>query len=242
MRGTSALGVLNSESLIPKKIMKTGRLLLLQLLLSKVCLGQTGKYAIQVMASPDYYRSQYGVVHPDLPEQQYSAKTSFSAGVQAWYQARKKVGIGVGLLYSRKDYQLTYNYRAIDQGDPNLPIRSTLRPTYLELPLTVRYSLATASAWSVQASSGITTSFLVHNAAKTTYDDGHSAVEKLEGEQANPVLLSLPLSLSAAYYVTPRLGLVLEPHYRYYFNKIDANAFHTNPTQFSLRVGTIVHF
>lgn len=222
--------------------MKTTRLLFLLLLLSQVCPGQTGKYAIQAMASPDQYRSRYGVVHPNMPEQQYSAKTGFSAGVQAWYQARKKVGVGVGLLYSRKDYQLTYNYRVIDRSDPNLPVRTTLRPAYLELPLAVRYSLVTASAWTVQASSGLTGSFLVGNAARTTYDDGRTAVAKWEGQPANPFLLSLPLGLSATYYVTPRLGLVLEPQYRYYFNRIDENAFRTNPTQLSLRAGTVVRF
>lgn len=194
------------------------------------------------MASPDYYRSRYGTVHPDMPEQQYSAKMGFSAGVQAWYQARKKVGVGVGLLYSRKDYQLTYNYRVIDRGDPNVPVTSTLRPAYLELPLTLRYSLVTASAWTVQASSGVIPAVLVRNAAKTTYGDGHAAVEKWEGEPASSLLLSVPLGLSAAYYVTPRLGLVLEPQYRYYVNRIDANAFRTNPTQLSLRAGTVVHF
>jgi|GEM_PF-5082558 len=222
--------------------MKTTRLLFLLLLLSEMGFGQTGKYAIQVMASPDTYRSRYGAMHPDMPDQKYSAKTGFSAGVQAWYQARKKVGVGVGLLYSRKDYGLTYNYRVIDRGDPNVPVTSTLRPAYLELPLSLRYSLLTTSAWTVQASSGVIPGFLFRNAAKTTYDDGHAAVEKWNGEPANPFLLSLPLGLSAAYYVTPRLGLVLEPQFRYYFNRIDANAFRTNPTQLSLRAGTIVHF
>ena len=123
-----------------------------------------------------------------------------------------------------------------------MPVKSTLRPAYLELPITVRYSLVMASSWKVQATSGLSGSFVVHNAAKTIYDDGHSSVEKQDAAQVNAFLLSLPLSLSATYYVSPWLGLVLEPQYRYYFNKIDANAFRTNPTQLSLRVGTIAHF
>lgn len=220
--------------------MRTVRLLLLLLLLNEVCFGQTGKYAIQVMASPDQYRSRYGTLHPDPPGFPYSARTGLGAGVQVWYRAGKKVNIGAGLLYSRKDYQLTYDYRVIDRGDPNLPVRSILRPTYLELPLAARYTLAASSAWALQASTGVTGSVLVHHAAKTTYDDGHTAVGKLEGVQANPFLLSLPLGLGVTYSVSPRLGLVLEPQCRYYLNKIDANAFRTNPVQLSLRVGTIV--
>ncbi len=222
--------------------MRTGRLLLLLLLLSGTCLAQTGKFAVQVMASPDTYRSRYGTMHPDIPGFPYSARIGFSAGVQAWYQANKKVSIGAGLLYSRKDYQLTYDYIAIDRGDPNLPVRSIRRPAYLELPLAVRYALATSSTWTVQASTGVTGSFLVHNATKTTYDDGRSAVGKPEGEPVNAVLLSLPVGLGVTYYVSPRLGLVLEPQCRYYLNKIDARAFETNPLQLSLRVGTMVHF
>lgn len=222
--------------------MQTGRLLLLLLLLSGACLGQTRKFAVQVMASPDTYRGRYGTMHPDIAGFPYSARVGFSAGVQAWYPATKQVSLGAGLLYSRKDYQLTYEYRVIDRGDPNLPVRSNLRPAYLELPLAVRYALATSSTWAVHASTGITGSFLVHSAAKTTYDDGHSAVAKPEGEPFNAVLWSLPVGLGVTYYVSPRLGLVLEPQCRYYLNKIDANAFQTNPVQLSLRVGTMVHF
>ncbi|MBD0254762.1 MAG: PorT family protein [Cytophagales bacterium] len=205
-------------------------------------MGQTGKFAVQVMASPDYYRGRYGELHPDIPGFAYSARVGFSAGVQAWYQVKKKVSLGSGLLYSRKDYQLTYDYRVIDRGDPNVPVRSILRPAYLELPLAVRYALATSSTWALHASTGITGSFLVHSAAKTTYDDGHSAVGKPEGEPVNGVLLSLPVGLGVTYYVSPRLGLVLEPQCRYYVTKIDANAFQTNPVQLSLRAGTMVHF
>ncbi len=220
--------------------MQTGRLLLLLLLVSRIGFSQTGKYAIQVMASPDQYRSRYGVMNPDIPGFAYSAHIGFSAGVQAWYQAGKKVSLGAGLLYSRKDYQLTYDYRAIDRGDPNVPVRSILRPAYLELPLAVRYTLAASPTWALQASTGVTGSFLVHSAVKTTFDDGHTAVGKLAGEPVNGVLLSLPLGLGVTYSVSPRLGLVLEPQCRYYLNKIDANAFQTNPVQLSLRAGTIV--
>lgn len=215
---------------------------LLIILTSQVAFAQSKKLSIELIASPDYYISKYEIANADFPDQEYVSKLNFSAGVKTNYQFNPRLATGFGINYSQKDYQLVYHYHFIDENDPFIEKKTDFSLSYLEIPISIRYLFIKGNKFSFFASTGIMPGILLNKSQTTTFEDEHSQTIELIKNNPNKLLLASTLSIGAIYRLTPKLGIVLEPEYRFYFQQIDNSAFTSNPMQLSLKLGAIFNF
>jgi hypothetical protein len=124
--------------------------------------------------------------------------------------------------------------------------QTKVRYTYLEVPLLFGYSKS-FNKINLYIQGGPSLSFMIHkNIPAADYPEEHARIVNVDQQIPTRVNLNWQLMAAAGigYNFTERVGLVLEPTFRYYlnpeYNQLDQPKKH--PYSFGVRAGLIYHF
>jgi hypothetical protein len=134
-------------------------------LISFLLLCQTGSIYLGLGAS--YERVEYEF-HKDIfnAHIDYENENRMSSGLTFGYQPSDNLMLSSGALLSRQEITLEYNWITIDQLDPILPKNTTIKASYLRVPLTVGWIIESGK-FEFLPSLGFNFDFLMSSSERT---------------------------------------------------------------------------
>jgi hypothetical protein len=198
------------------------------MLLSLLSFGQNSKWSTDIVGTPNFYHLKKN----EVSTKDYNSTVGLSLGMETYYNLRKKIDVGLGVHYRTLSYQVDYNYKFRDYGDPQIPRRSDLDAQYIDIPLIVRYEVLSKGAISIAPSLGFNSSFLIYSKQKTTFED--NSIRDLEF--LNTTLFSSSAGIGVSYKISDKIALILEPRFSYYFDSLDQLS-SANTTLFQSLIG-----
>ncbi len=190
--------------------------------------------------SGSYDSYGYSFVSQEPFDHTYSQRTSYSAGLNFGYDLNEMFSLRSGVLYSKKDYELDFEFRVITPGDPNIPDLWTYKNSYLEIPLQVDYRFVRKEKINVGASLGWITSFLVKDKRITISDAGTGSTYVNENTDLNKTLMALSASVSFEYVFNETVSVLMEPYSRWWMQPFDTVSMNENPTSTGISIGLLI--
>lgn len=158
--------------------------------------------------------------------------TRYSFGVQVNGEFPNQVGWGTGLFWAEKGYKIKYSWIAPDggngTGDPAIPLETTFRLNYLDIPLEFRYGLLKAAWFHITPSVGIVNSLKIWNSNKSVMGDGSKGSVSQHSTNAKGYLLNGRIAAQIGFDVTKKVFFALEPYAMYAFTDLSADIEDTN--------------
>lgn len=220
------------------------QLLLLTFFLPTILLGQETtatkdrKFFIGVNFSPDYcYRnitkndnsisSEQWTNIKNTEDSIYKPTFGYTAGLNIYYQIKKRFSIETGINYSRKGYQTipfptVYNFNY----DPAIAT-NYFYFTYLDFPLRVNFNFL-KSKFQIIASAGAVFNYLLQVSIKTIPETPTAIFQTqthISNYAYNKINISPTVSLGIKYNIKNRLNLRVEPTFRYGLLNTDSKSY-----------------
>jgi hypothetical protein len=195
------------------------------------------KLSLGITASPDIYIYDFKVDSSYNLSYQY--KYNYSAGLTAVYYPIKFISLRVAFLYSTKGYTVNYNYSA-SNPNPAFPKKRTFDVAYFDVPIILHFNLIHKDHIQLFLSAGVVPGILVSKAAEMVYRDSTSTANDNLNKNFNSLLAGTAYSIGFKYNLSPRIGLGLEPYFRYYLNRID-KTMGKNPISFGAKFALYIN-
>jgi len=158
-------------------------------------------------------------------DHQFSDILESSFGVHMNYQINHKVGLRLGVSYSRKGYKLIYAWITPDgtngKGDPGIPLESKFRLNYLDIPVSIYYQVVTTKRYTLSPSVGIMNSINIGESEISEMGDGIKKETAFNSFNSNQYLLGTRLGLINNLNISNNLFISLEPYVMYNFFKLN---------------------
>lgn len=223
--------------------MKTITTLSILLLSTLMAYGQDSKLSLGVAGSADFYNFDFSTVEGNPAT--FDTDLNYSIGASVRYQLDDKFGLNLKVLYATRDFTLNHNFRFIEPNDPvlsELPRSTSAELSYLDLPISVNYGFLEKSNFDFFFSAGLAPGFLIADDESTTFeDDSQEDTERLTFN-INSFLISGFLGAGVKYHLLDKLAIVLEPQYRYFFNRVSEQNEDGTPQLFSVAFGAEIKF
>jgi hypothetical protein len=195
------------------------------------------KFSIGITGSPDIYIYNFKI--DSTYNLSYQYKYNYSYGLTFVYYPIKLISLRVALLYSTKGYTVDYNYSA-KNPNPAFPQRRNFNVAYLDIPLILHFNLIHKDRIQLFLSAGIVPGILISKAAEIVYKDSTSIANESQNKNFNSLLAGTAYSLGLKYNLSPRIGLGIEPYFRYYLNRID-KTMSQNPISFGAKFALYIN-
>jgi hypothetical protein len=195
---------------------------------STLLYSQNSKLVFEFEAFPLYYKikSHHGFNH------KYLSDIDFGAGLGVSYFFSPKSSIKTGLTYMPVNYNVEYKYIFMDSLDPSIPRSADIRLGYLDIPFAYNLNLKLNDKFTLNTTSGITSSFLIIEKDNTLFED--NTVRK--SGFTNQLIFSVQLGIGLCYNLNQKLGLKLEPRYRRFFKGFDI-LMYQQPSSLNIAIG-----
>ena len=216
-------------------LIKAIKITLFILVLPTLVLCQNSKLTIDIAGSPCFYniKSAKGFNHD------YKPKQSYNIGVDLLYRFNKRSLISLGFYYSSLSYNVVYNYIYSVQGDPSIPSSGNISAKYLDIPLIYSpwaygFYISPKQKLELNISTGIVSSMLLSSNDNTTFEDNSIR----NSGYLNSFVLSVQLGVGLKYIYNDKIGIVIEPQYKWFLKGID-KLMNQYPTAINGKVGII---
>ena len=194
--------------------MKQKTTILLLLLIPTFAFCQSKKLTICFAGSPSFC----DIKPPKGFDHTYTNNSSYRAGIDIAFPLRNRSSLVAGAYYSTIGYNVAYKFKFHQSGDPFIPRNSDITANYLEIPLTYSFDIIEKPKLEIYSSLGIVYSMLTSSDTKTTFEDNSVRSADIF---MNKSLLSLQAGIGFSYNITNRLGIKIEPHFRFYNKGLD---------------------
>ena len=223
--------------------MKTLTTLGILLMSAFIVNGQDSKLSLGVTGSTDFYNFDFRRIGEYF--ETFDTDLNASFGVSARYRLRDNLGLNLKILYATRDFTVDHNFRFIDPNDPGfseLPRRTSVELAYLDLPIAINYTWLKKNNVDVFFSAGIAPGFLLSDDESTVFENNDRRNTTSFTTGLNTFLIGGFLGAGIQYHLMDRLSIVLEPQYRYFFNRISDEIEDSPPQLFSIAVGAEIKF
>jgi hypothetical protein len=187
------------------------------------------KLSIGITGSPDYYLYDFNVTNNY--HLNYKSSFNYSYGITAVYYPIKFISFRVALLYSTKGYTVDYDYNTSTPSTDTLKTE-TVNASYLDIPLLFHFNLIHKDRVQLFVAAGLVPGILLNKGTEYVKKNGATFSDPSQAKDFNTLLAATSYSLGFKYNLSPRIGLGLEPYFRYYLNKIDKETMGKNPISF----------
>ena len=205
-----------------------------------ITLGQDSRVSLGVTGSTDFYNIDFLPV--EAGPATFDTDFNYSIGASARYQFNDNLGLNLKITYATRDFTLNHNYRFIDLNDPlffQLPRQTSANLSYLDFPISVNYAFLKKNRFDIFFSAGVAPGVLLTNDESTVFEDNRE--EKTESitndDLMNSLLVSGTFGAGIKYHLIDKLDIILEPQYRYFFNRISDGNEDNTPQLFSIALG-----
>jgi hypothetical protein len=195
------------------------------------------KLSLGITASPDIYVYNFKV--DSAYNLNYQYKYNYSFGFTAVYYPVKLLSVRLAVLYSTKGYSVDYSYKASNSGT-SLPRKNNFDVAYLDVPLILHLNLIHKDRVQLFLSAGIVPGILLSKASEIVYRDSTTVSDQNLSKNFNSLLAGTAYSIGFKYNLSPRIGLGLEPYFRYYLNRID-KTMDKNPISFGAKFALYIN-
>lgn len=188
------------------------------LFISYLSFGQKNEFYVGVLGSVDNYNFD---VQPSF----VSAldNYAYSYGISTQYNFKKRLFLKGSFQYSRKEFQLDYNFYTVEPGppDPLIPNITNLNTSYLSIPFLIGYYIQNGEKIKTSISCGIVSEFLLTEKETSVFQDDTKRKSEFLNQDLNKVQISPQINIALEYHLENNLFIAFEPYLRYY---LDTNA------------------
>jgi len=198
--------------------------------------------SIGLTASPDIYVYEFKAYpHFSL---KYNSKLNYSGGLTIVYYPIKFISIRAAVLYSTKGFGLNYNYSSASPAMDLDTLRSqtNLIADYLDIPIILHLNLIHKDRIQLFLAGGIVPGFLMQKAQQTFFRNNTERTTDDISRNFNDFLAGTIYSIGFKYNFSPKIGLGIDPYFRYYLNRIDKTSMKANPMSFGGKISLYVNF
>ena len=223
--------------------MKILTTLFILLMSTFIALGQDSRLSVGVTGSTDFYNMDFLPV--EASPGTFDTDLNYSIGASARYRFNENLGLNLKIVYATRDFTLNHNYRFIEPNDPlffELPRRTSVNLSYLDLPVSVNYVFLKKNNFDIFFSAGVAPGVLLSDDESTVFEDNHKEKTEDLTNDLNAFLVSSTLGAGIKYHLTDKLAIILEPQYRYFFNRISDENEDNTPQLFSIAVSAEIRF
>jgi hypothetical protein len=197
------------------------------------------KFSIGITGSPDYYLYDFNV--NSNYHLTYKTKLNYSYGVTAVYYPVKFISFRIAVMYSTKGYTVNYSYNASSPSADTLKAQ-TFNAAYLDVPLIFNFNFIHKDRVQLFLAAGIVPGILLNKAGEYIKTNGLAISAPDQTKDFNTLLAGTSYSLGLKYNLSPRIGLGIEPYFRYYLTKIDKETMSKNPVSFGGKFALYINF
>jgi hypothetical protein len=198
------------------------------------------KFSLGITGSPDYYVYDFNV--NNNYHLSYKSKLNYSYGITAVYYPVKFISFRVALLYSTKGYTVNYTYNASNPPTADSLTTQTFNATYLDVPLILHFNLIHKDRVQLFIAAGIVPGILLNKAGEYVKTNGLIISDPGQVKNFNTLLTGTSYSLGLKYNLSPKIGLGIEPYFRYYLTKIDKETMGKTPISFGGKFAIYINF
>lgn len=184
----------------------------------------------------DFNRFQF--MERDIAFQKYNTEWNYSFSAGGYVIVSSKIYISLGTGYATKDFVLNYNYEVLDPDDPfPIPNQTQVKVRYIEIPLTIGYSIYTHGKYSICIAAGFYPSYLVDKRESTSYLNQGKPDTEYFVKANRSILYGGTVGFIFHYALSKNFGVFLEPDYLYYIGTVNKEAMHSNSAMFRIKTG-----
>jgi hypothetical protein len=197
------------------------------------------KFAIGITASPDYYAYDFNITQDY--KLTYKSAFNYSYGITTVYYPIKLISFRVALLYSTKGYTVDYNFNTNSPPSYDTLSAEKFSASYLDVPLLFQLNLIHKDRVQLFISAGVVPGILLNKAAEYVKKNGVTFSDPAQAKDFNTLLAGTSYSMGLKYNLSPRIGLGMEPYFRYYLNRIDKESMSKNPISFGGKFAILIN-
>lgn len=206
--------------------MKKLSIILIILLVSNLSFGQENKFSIGILGSFDKFDYDFKPITGFNHE--YNINSAYSLGLNVKYNFAERLFAKGATQYSKRGYQLDYDYNFMDPGDPYIPRETTIKLSYIGIPIFIGYNLYNGERFKIAPSVGLVSEFLISDTETSVFEDNSERESEFLNQDLNKFLISSQLNLAFDYHFSDKIFLSLEPYVGIGFNAIDEDKIKSN--------------
>ncbi len=197
----------------------------LMTLLSFNSYSQDGGLSIGLGGSYDYHLNTfeenpwYGYDH------QFDNLMEFSIGGQIDYKFESSLGIRTGVSYARKGYKLIYAWvtpgGGNGTGDPYIPMESSFKLGYIDIPISVYYDIIKSENYSLSPSIGCLNSISINESEVSLMGDDSFKETSYNSLNTTPYIFAARIGFINNIVINDKWFISLEPYCTYNFERIN---------------------
>lgn len=198
--------------------------------------------SIGLTASPDVYVYDFKA-YPEFTFK-YNSQLNYSAGLTVVYYPIKFISLRLAALYSTKGFALDYNYTSSNPtlNPDSLAANTSLVADYLDLPVILHFNLIHKDRIQVFLAAGIVPGILVKKSQVTFFKSNSQRSTDDISKNFNEFLAGTIYSIGFKYNLSEKIGIGIDPYFRYYLNKIDKQSMGENPVSFGGKIALYYNF
>lgn len=140
----------------------------------------------------------------------------YNYGFQIIHRTGEKMGIRAGVVYARKEFQQKTIFGIFPtQGTAQRSIYS-YRLNYIEIPISVHYSVVQSDRFRLAPSLGIKTSVFLNG--KRFKDQSPESAQDYEPQDDSRLIIGPRIGLITVFKIANKTSLSLEPHVAFSYN------------------------
>jgi hypothetical protein len=198
------------------------------------------KFSIGITGSPDYYAYDFRV--NSNYQLSYKSRLNYSYGLTVVYYPIKFISFRVAFLYSTKGYTVNYSYASSNPPSADSIKAQTFNAAYLDIPLIFHFNLIHKDRVQLFLAAGMVPGILLNKAGDYVKTNGLTISNPDQTKDFNTLLAGTSYSLGLKFNLSPRIGLGIEPYFRYYLTKINKESMGKNPVSFGGKFALYINF
>lgn len=192
--------------------------------------------AIGVVVSLQNY--QFHFAPRENPDQQFHTDINYQIGIDAQWHLVHRWSLGIQVLCSRKNFWLDYNRVLFDLNDPvAIPRETHLDLSYLDIPIVIRYDWLRTRRFTLSTYAGVTLGQILSNREHTHFFNGTIETTEFFRAATGSFLWGGTVGLRAAYQISQRWQLHVEPVFLQYGNEVNDQVMQSATQSFGVRLG-----
>lgn len=153
----------------------------------------------------------------------HNAGRSFTYGAtfHLSYEFHNKMNIHTGLGFEQNRFNFEHDLNPSDSNDPLLPIESTVKISYLNIPIQIGYRISLSDKLALSPSLGMNFGLRLNNSEEVTHASNNTSETELVFTNLNNILYTVIVDFSFDYQLTEKTSIYLTPYLGNSINKID---------------------
>ena len=193
-------------------------------------------------SSLEFYDFNFITDYPIKFQEGNKTFLNYNIGLLHSFSFQNKNILATGILYSQKKYYNVYDYKIFDYPSsfkPYMPVNFRHYVAYIEIPLIYGYNININDRLNFKPNIGILPGFLFIN---RQYYNNMKIIEKGGKVKIDKMLFSTSFNLSIEYKLNEKLGIGIEPFYRYYFSNPIKEVLKRAPYSYGLSLNIFYYY